>query len=100
MPQLQIVRKVHLGFGLAGSNSEPAPLQPQAMGRCPLLGPGAVGLQLCGVPMHAALMVGKVFGGCGSGLAIPRKPPAGVPPSLACSHLRHVAAGLAMLPRV
>lgn len=93
--QVQIVGKVHLGLGLAGSDGEPAPLQPQAMGRCPLLGPavptGAAALQLLGVPMHVVLTVGKVFGGCVSGLAIPRKPPVRVPPSPACSHLRRVA---------
>lgn len=56
--QLQIVRKVHLGFNLAGSDGEPAPFQLQAMGRWSLLGPavptGAVALQLLGVPMHVA----------------------------------------------
>lgn len=102
--QLQIVRKVHLGFGLAGSDGDPAPLQLQAMDRCPLLCPavpaGSVALQLLGVPIHAALMVGKVFGGCVSGPEISRQPPIGVPPSLTCSHLRHVAAGPAALPHV
>lgn len=84
-----------MGFGLAGGDGEPAPLHLQAMGRCLLLGPavptGAVALQMVGVPMHAALMVGKVFGGCVPGPAIPRKPPVGVPPSPARSCRRHVA---------
>lgn len=61
--QLQIVRKVHLGFGLAGREGEPAALLLQAMGRRPPLGPavpaGVVALQMLRVPMHVALAVGK-----------------------------------------
>lgn len=95
--QLQIVRRVHLGFCLAGSDGEAFPLQLQAMDRCPLLAPaiptGAVELQMLGVPMHVALRVGKVFRGHISDPVMPQKLPMGVPPSPACSCLRQVVAG-------
>lgn len=73
--QVQSIKKVRLGFGLAGSDGEQAPLQLQATGRCLFLCPavpaGAVALQLVGVSMHAALIVEKVFGKCISGPTIP-----------------------------
>lgn len=61
--QLQIVRKVHSGFGLAGREGEPAAVRLQATGKRPPLGPavptGAVALQMLRVPVHVALAVGK-----------------------------------------
>lgn len=100
--QLQIARKVHVGFGLAGSNGEPAPLQLQTMGRCPLLFPpvGARALQVLGLPMHGALMMGKVFGGYISVPVILQKPPIRLSLFPAWAHLRHILAGPATLPRV
>lgn len=82
--QLQIVRKVHGGFCLAGSDGEAFPLQLQAMARCPLLGPavptGAGELQLVGVPRNVGFLTQRVHFWPSDAPKLPM----GVPPSPDC----------------